>query len=83
MAVIAKFRCNGYQVAKDWKGRMVRTVEFIPVSADEKCPENKKFWDATPTGKLELGMVFEEAVKQFDIDQEYYVIITKTKPPGI
>ncbi len=90
MDVIAKFRCNGYDVAKGW-GRFprVRTVHFVPVAPKWNAQENKyedtengKFWEASPSGKLELGMVNEDTVKQFDIDEEYYIIITKEKPEG-
>lgn len=81
MDVICKIKCDGYRVAKDWKDRMVRTVDFSFVA--DSSEENKKFWEATPQGKIEIGFAFEEALKQIDIGEEYYVIITKNKPPGL
>lgn len=42
--------------------------------------ENTKFWKATPSGRLELGCVNPDAVKQFVIGEEYYVDFTPVRP---
>lgn len=82
----AKFVCNvitrtmggryreeqGEQV---WVPEPVITVEMTPVAADDDNPENKEFWDATPSGKLELQCVHEEAVKHLEVGKEYYLDI--------
>ena len=79
--VICKIVCNGYRVAQGYgKFKRVRTVDFTFVS--DNSPENKEFWEACPTGKVEIGIANEEALKHLDIGQEYYMIITKEKPPG-
>lgn len=81
--VICKIKCDGYRVAKGWgQFERIRTVDFSFVTADEKCPENKKFWEASPSGKIEIGIANEAALKHLDIGEEYYMIITKTKPAG-
>ncbi len=49
-------------------------IKMIPVySASE---ENKKFFEATPSGMIELGVVNPEAAKQFEQGKEYYIDIS-------
>ena len=52
-----------------------RTLNFTPVSGDEG--ENKQFWDATPSGSLQLGVVNPEAWEHFELGGEYYLDFTK------
>ena len=52
-----------------------RTLNFTPVSGSEG--ENKVFWDATPSGSLQLGVVNPEAWKAFELGAEYYLDFTK------
>ena len=52
-----------------------RTLNFTPVSGDGN-PENKKFWDATPSGSLQLGVVNPSAWKEFELGKEYYLDFT-------
>lgn len=80
MEVIAKFRLVEWKNSASSKKEgdkyvdcILSTLTFIPVAGD--TPENKLFWEATPSGKLELGMVNEEAVKGFEMLKEYYVTI--------
>ena len=61
--VRAKFSCIG----KDDKG----TVEFITVYTGS--PENEKFFDATPFGKITMGILNEDALKEFEAGKDYYV----------
>ena len=83
MVVRAKFRLNSYttELSDKWVdnksvGKVERrTLNFTPVyGADSE--ENKAFWDATPTGSLQLGVVNQEAWKQFDLGKEYYLDFT-------
>ena len=53
----------------------VQTVKFSPVYSADEDSENRKFWDATPTGKLELGFIKKEQGDLFDIGEEYYIEI--------
>jgi len=49
MRIQAKFRCLG--INSRWDGR--HTVELAPV-CDKEFPENKMFWEATPSGQAEV-----------------------------
>ena len=51
----------------------MRTVIMHPVYSSEPGTENKKFWDATPSGELRLGTVNPSAWEYFELDKEYYV----------
>ena len=53
------------------------TIKMAPVYGNgDPNHENTKFWQASPSGSLELGTVNADAVKQFDIGKEYYVDFT-------
>jgi hypothetical protein len=51
-----------------------RTLNFTPVG--DSSPENKSFWEWTPSGSLQLGCVNQEAWKRFEIGKEYYLDFT-------
>jgi hypothetical protein len=55
------------------------TVHLSPVTSGSD--ENKKFYEATPGGKIELGTVNGEALKQFAIGDEFYVDFTPAAKP--
>ncbi len=81
MEVICKFRLTEWKnsagskrVGDKWVDCIKSTLTFIPVA--DNSPENKLFWESTPSGRLELGMVNEEAVHEFEILKEYYIRIT-------
>jgi hypothetical protein len=80
VVVRAKFRLIAQKnsegsIFKDgkWVSGIVTSLEFMPVTASDKNPENKKFWEATPSGKIELNIVNPEAVKEFELLKSYYV----------
>ena len=82
MDIICKIYCSGYRVAQGWgQFPRVRTVDFGFVA--NNSPENKKFWEATPSGQIQIGVANEGAMEHFDVGEEYYMVITKTKPEGI
>jgi len=55
----------------------VRTVVMSPVyGGGDPAHENTKFWEATPSGKLELGCANLAASEMFDIGKEYYLDFT-------
>lgn len=89
MAVRAKFRLNSiersvYQYSEQdengkWipKPKEMNTLKFTPVCGNgDPGHENTKFWQASPSGSLELGCVNAEAVQQFELNQEYYLDFT-------
>ena len=47
----------------------------MPVGDD--TPENKKFWDATPSGRIEMDVLNPEAIEGFEVMKEYYVDFTE------
>lgn len=76
MSVRAKFIVNSITRTKHWdanKGE-VQTIKLSPVYGNSD--ENKKFFEATPAGNIELGTVNEEAAKQFELGKAYYVDFT-------
>lgn len=84
--VRAKFRCDevnqhmGGRQKKEqgdlvWVPEKVITIKMSPVYSEEEGSENKKFWDATPSGSLELQSVFEDAVGHIEVGKEYYLDI--------
>ena len=83
MVVRAKFRLNSYttELYDRWvEGKVVdkvekRTLNFTPVYGTGS-EENKAFWDATPTGSLQLGVVSQEAWKMFELGECYYLDFT-------
>jgi len=55
------------------------TLVLQPVTSSEAGTENKKFWDATPSGEIKLGTVNPEAAQEFELGQEYYIDFTKVE----
>jgi len=60
---------------KVWKSYSteLHTIILSPVYSDDPNSENRAFWDATPSGKIELSVVHEGVGKQFELGREYYV----------
>ena len=55
----------------------LRTVHLSPVYANsDPNHENSKFWDATPSGSIQLGVANLPAVEMFELEKEYYVDFT-------
>lgn len=50
------------------------TIFATPVYANnDPTHENYRFWQATPTGEIKLGMLNEDVAKAFELGREYYV----------
>lgn len=72
-----------------YKGKQVlgRLFEFSLVTADDKNPENKEFFEASPPGfwyngqNVSLGIkiyvVNPEAANQFEVGKNYYIDFTE------
>lgn len=83
MSVRAKFRLNSYttEMFDKWEdGKAIgkvekRTLNFTPVYGDGSG-ENREFWDATPTGSLQLGVVNQAAWRDFQLGKAYYLDFT-------
>lgn len=50
------------------------SVTLYPVYSGSE--ENKKYFDCTPSGKIQLGILNPEAFKQFELGKEYYIDIS-------
>lgn len=82
MQVRAKFRVDSVKeqawgkppgiVTKHW------TIEMSPVVKDSDDPysENTHFWEATPSGKLEISTNNPKAAEAFKPGAEFYVDFT-------
>lgn len=73
MMVRAKFRIE--QITT-YAGNGGKTVTMRPVYSSDPEHENKKFWDATPSGSIEMFIKSGEAADQFVVGKEYYVDFT-------
>lgn len=77
MTVVAKFLCiekgeTGYS-----EEYITSKVVLIPVTGNSE--ENQNFFQATPTGKLEMNMVNQSAAEQFEVGKEYFVDFSTEK----
>lgn len=71
MSVRAKFRVNSIT-----EYSYSRTIRLVAVYPDKDNPENKSFWDATPSGTMELNITNPEAFSQFKVEQDFYIDFT-------
>jgi hypothetical protein len=79
MSVRAKFYCaakvqRANQPYNNQPNPIYETFEFFPVQGNNE--ENKKFFSASPSGKLEIGVMNPEAAKQFEVGKSYYLDFT-------
>lgn len=77
MSVKAKFRCSEVAHVDYGNGYSVSKVLLFPVY--DNSEENKEFWNATPTGRLEMDIRNEAAAKHFEAGKEYYLSIEKAE----
>lgn len=47
-----------------------------PVYSNDENSENRKFWEATPSGSLEVSCVREEAISHLKPGDKIYIDIT-------
>lgn len=76
MSIRAKFIVQSVTRQKHWdksKGD-ISTIKLNPVTSGSD--ENKAFFEATPSGSIELGTINADAAAAFDLGKEYYVDFT-------
>lgn len=82
MSVKAKFKVDSinriqthvYDGNGGYKPGEMQTIVLSPVYGNgDPNHENTKFWQASPSGRIELGCVNLEAAKQFELGKEYYL----------
>mgnify|MGYP001133791095 CR=1 FL=1 len=76
--VVVKMVFSAMKTYLDYKKRKVFDLEFHPVAGDTE--ENKKFWEATPSGIFNFQTVNEKAAKMFQFEHEYYVTFREATP---
>jgi hypothetical protein len=92
MSVRCKFRCHSvhknmtdkYEKGTDGMYHPVpgvqvqgsENIRLTPVYSDDPTSENKKYWDATPSGELTMCITNPGAFGQFEEGNEYYLDIT-------
>lgn len=86
MTTRAKFVCNsvteqmGSKQNKDtktWEPAIQKTVKLSPVYGNnDPDHENTKFWEASPSGSFELGVINLPAAAMFVPGKEYYIDIS-------
>lgn len=70
--VIAKFKVDGV-THTEYGG----SVTLTPVYSGSE--ENKKFFELTPYGKIEMGTINKDALEEFIPGKEYQVTFTKAE----
>ncbi|MDA8178308.1 MAG: hypothetical protein M0T69_02035 [Deltaproteobacteria bacterium] len=54
-------------------------VNLTPVYSEDPNHKNKKFWDATPSGSIQMCINNPVAFDRFEEGAEYYVEFTKAE----
>lgn len=81
MRVRAKFKVSGIRRQAWGGGQEVQTVELQPVTGGSAASEeDRQFWAATPSGKIELGCLNLAAAQEFALGGVYYVDFTPVGP---
>ena len=75
--VRAKFKVDSITRFAYSKGA---TVMFSPVYSDDPASENRAFWTATPSGRIEMAINNPASADVFELGREYYVDFTATAP---
>jgi hypothetical protein len=77
-----KFQCNSITKSKYWRQpaagepmKFLFQAKFHAVMDDS--PENKKFFDATPSGQIEIGTYTDDV---FEPGKLYYIDIHEVVP---
>lgn len=82
MVVRAKFKVQTIQDSADGEGQVHgRRVMLHPVYSDDPEHENRAFWQATPTGLIDMFISNPAAFEQFETGQEFYIDFTRADGP--
>lgn len=72
MSVRAKFKVVSITATEGYSGKgPMKSVKLHPVTYGSD--ENEKFYAATPCGQIEIGILSEDAAKQFEVGKQYFV----------
>ena len=72
-----KFRCESVTKMPHWRkpGDFLFNASFSPVT-NPQTPENKSFWEATPSGKLEVCSIISDRF----VPGEFYYLDLSSAP---
>ncbi len=72
----AKFKVVSVTKNLHWDSQKgaLSTIRLTPVTSNSD--ENKAFFEATPTGQLDLGVLGDDVAANFKLGGEYYVDFT-------
>jgi hypothetical protein len=77
MTVRAKFKVAGINQVEGWgtgEHKVLHTITLRPVVGGST--ENDKFYAATPSGEVQLGVVGAVVAGQFEIGKTFYLDFT-------
>lgn len=79
MVIRAKFYVTQKETTANAPGQVVKQGKVVlgPVYSNDPHSENKAFWDATPSGKIEMWITNKSAYEGFELGQTYYVDFTE------
>lgn len=86
MTARAKFRVTRHSTTLGWNNetskndRVVGTIELHPVTGGSD--ENKRFYEATPGGRIELSTVNKAVLDELQLGAEVYVDFTLAETPA-
>ena len=83
--VRAKFKVTERKLCGYTGGEGSETTEMInvvldPVYSTNPQHENRRFWDSTPCGKIEMAIRSKGAADQLELGKEYFVDFTEAPP---
>lgn len=82
MSIRAKFRVESIEDSADVDGRVFsRRITLRAVYSDDPAHENRAFWQATPTGFLDMSITNPAAFEQFERGAEYYIDFERADGP--
>lgn len=73
MNVRCKFRCDAVRKSAHWDKEKGFLYETSFLAVHDGSPENEKFFEATPSGNLKIGVHKEDV---FEVGKEYYIDIS-------
>lgn len=95
MTVRAKFKLDSFESSLQITGyekkpegvddytkpivKEMRTLKMSPVYSNDPNSENRRFWNASPSGSLSLGVINQDAWRHFELGEEYYLDFTSAR----
>ena len=77
MTTRAKFICQSHNISKYQGGESVKIILTAVTAYNSQ--DDKPFWDATPSGTIEIQVANKEAQKLFEPGKKYSVDFTPTE----